>query len=486
MAGRWVVAVAAVLAAAAGVVVWDVEAGGASHSAAAPPGTTRTHTLSGLNVPVPTITHPASGTSPGYVFVAEKAPEHSGGPLILDDRGRVVWYHQIAPPLQATDFRVQRYRGKPVLTWWAGTVSKAGIGQGSYVIYDTSYQPVAHLRATGEDQGDLHEFQLTPRGTAYITAYHETPADLSGVGGASNGYAYDSIVEEIDVATGRRVFEWHSIGHVPLSESVQANREPAKHATKKRPFDYFHVNSVSDGPGGTILVSARNTSAVYLIARDGHIVWQLGGKHSDFGPPAAVKFAFQHNARLHPGGLLSLFDNGGIPRVEPYSRPLVLHLDLATHRARIVKTFEPPKKIASPYEGNLQLLADGGAVVGWGGVRVVSEFGRDGTVRFQLKLPYGDTYRAYRSTWTGRPATRPVAAAGEGKVYASWNGETGIARWQVLGGEDASHLHVVGGGAWAGLETAIGADTAGVKLVAVRALDAQGRTLGTSRSVPAA
>ena len=96
--------------------------------------------------------------------------------------------------------------------------------------------------------------------------------------------------------------------------------------------------------------------------------------------------------------------------------------------------FLPPKRIASPFEGNLQLVPDGGALVGWGGVRIVSEFSRSGSLRVQLALPYGDTYPAYRFVWTGRPSTAPKAAAGAGVVYASWNGETGIARWQALAG----------------------------------------------------
>jgi hypothetical protein len=196
-----------------------------------------------------------------------------------------------------------------------------------------------------------------------------------------------------------------------------------------------------------------------------------------------VRFAFQHNARLHPGNLLTLFDNGGIPRVEPYSRPLELRLDLRDKRATLVRTFLPPKRIASPFEGNLQLLPDGGALVGWGGVRIVSEFGPRGGVRFQLKLPYGDTYRAYRSPWTGRPSTRPLAAVAPGSVYASWNGETGIARYEALAGPDQVHLRVVGTVAWAGLETRIPVRATGDRVVVVRALDARGRVIGTSRVV---
>ena len=76
----------------------------------------------------------------------------------------------------------------------------------------------------------------------------------------------------------------------------------------------------------------------------------------------------------------------------------------------------------------------------------------------------------------------PVAAVHAGTVYASWNGATGIARWEALAGPDQAHLEPVGSAAWAGLETAIPASsTAGV--VAVRALDSRGRVLGTSRIV---
>jgi len=467
--------------AAAGLVSGTVACGallGPAPQASAPSNTIGLHTIPGADLPVVQVLARAGAAKSGYVFVAEKKGGTTGGPMIVDSRGRVVWYHQIAPPQQATDFRAQRYHGKPVLTWWQGTESVAGTGKGEYEVYDTSYRHIATVRAGNGLQGDLHEFQLTPRGTAFITAYREVAADLSGVGGPTRGFVDDSVVEEVDIATGRVLFEWHSIGHVPLAESTQAHREPARDASRKRPLDYFHVNSVADGPGGTVLISGRNVSTIYLLARDGHIVWRLGGKHSDFGPKAAVTFAFQHNARLH-GNVLSLFDNGGIPRVEPFSRPLVLRLDVPARRAAIVRTFQPPRKIASPYEGNLQLLPGGGALVGWGGIRQVSEFGADGRLLLQLKLPYGDTYRAYLGAWAGRPASRPAVVVDGKRLYASWNGRTGITRWQLLAGADASHLAPAGEQAWTGLETAIALDGT-AKAVAVRALAANGHVLGTS------
>jgi hypothetical protein len=437
-------------------------------------------TLPGARPPILRVDTPAAGTAPGYVFLAEKGKASDpSGVVIADNRGRIVWYHQVPAGLEATDFRTQTLDGKPVLTWWQGTVSKAGIGKGEDEIYDASYRPVATVRAAHGLKADLHEFELTPRGTAFLTAYRVVPADLRSVGGPKNGWVQDSVVQEVDVKTGKLLFEWHSLGHIPLSDSLQAGSPSAKNASKKAPLDYFHVNSVADGPDGSILVSARNTSTIYLLGRDGHVIWRLGGKRSQFGPKSAVTFYFQHDARLHPDGTLSLFDNGGIPRKEPHSRPLVLKLDQQAKRATILKTFVAPAKIASPYEGDTELLPDGGAFVGWGGVPKLTEFTPAGKVRFQLTLPYGDSYRGFRLAWSGAPGGRPAAAVQDGKVYASWNGERGIAKWEVLDGGN-----VVASAPWAGLETEIAVDKL-PKTVVVRAVDAAGRTLGESVAVSA-
>ena len=457
-----------------------VETRAAASTGAAPATTATLHTLPDLHPPILRIDTPAKGTASGYVMFAQKGGKNRpSGVVIADNRGRIVWYHEVPKGLEATDFRAQTYRARPVLTWWQGTITKAGTGRGTYEIYDSSYKEIATLKAGHGYDGDLHEFQLTPRGTAFIPIYHEVSADLRSVGGPKSGYAEDSIVQEIDIKTGKIVFEWHSLDHVPLTESIQAHREPALHATKKRPLDYFHINSIADGPGGTILISGRNTSALYLLRRDGSIVWRLGGKQSDFAPAAAVKFRYQHDARFHGPTTISLFDNGAIPKEEPYTRPLVLKIDPATKTAKVVKTFVHPKKLSSPFEGSLELLPGGGAFVGWGGIRKLTEFSAAGKVRFEMTLPYGDTYRGYRLSWAGSPGGKPLVAVDGDRVYASWNGKRGVARWQVLAGPDADHLAVIASRPWGGLETVIGLETPPTA-VAVRALDAAGHTLGQS------
>src|SRR5918998_683740 len=161
------------------------------------------------------VTGEGSGTAPGYVFLALKEGVGEHGPMILDDRGQLVWFEKYTT---ARDFRVQEYRGEPVLTWWEGVVV-AGHGVGEYVIFDDSYRELARVRAGNGFDGDLHEFLITPRDTALLTAYEAVPADLSSAGGTEYGSAWDGILQELDIETGEVLFEWDSLDHVDVGES---------------------------------------------------------------------------------------------------------------------------------------------------------------------------------------------------------------------------------------------------------------------------
>src|SRR5688500_1453514 len=123
----------------------------------------------------------APGVAPGKVFVAPKAGPGDAGPMILDERGRLVWFHDLPGVRKAFDFRVQTFEGRPVLTWWQGRV-RSGHGFGEGVIVDRSYRRVATVRAGNAEPSDLHEFVLTPQGTALITVYERVPWDLRSVG----------------------------------------------------------------------------------------------------------------------------------------------------------------------------------------------------------------------------------------------------------------------------------------------------------------
>src|SRR4029077_6350379 len=106
------------------------------------------------------------------------------GPLMVDQDAEPVWFRPISSgqtsSAWATNFQAFNYRGEPVLAWWEGQVLATGLGQGQAILLDRGYREVATVYAANGRQMDLHEFQLTPQGTALFTCYPErVPADLS-------------------------------------------------------------------------------------------------------------------------------------------------------------------------------------------------------------------------------------------------------------------------------------------------------------------
>ncbi len=438
----------------------------------------------------------------GYAFIAPKlvGPTARGaqGPEIVDSQGRPVWFHPVASEdEQATDFRAQSYRGRPVLTWWQGNSHEGpGHGQGYDYVADSSYRIIARVAAGDGLAADSHEFRLTARGTALITIYRTVPYDLSPLGGQVDGKVYEAVVQEIDVATGKVLFAWHSLDHVPLADSFQPVPRSAG-----APYDYFHVNAVNpDGHGG-LLISARHTWTVYDVDRDsGAVRWRLGGKHSDFALGNGVQFSWQHNPLPAGPDTIRIFDNAsnGTPTL-PASRVIWVKLDQARRTATLVRSLAHPAGLSAPSQGNAQDLGGGRTFVGWGQLGRISELDGQGGLLFDAQLPPGfDSYRAYRSPWIGRPATRPTATIDGGVVHAIWNGATQVRRWVVLGkrslrGRDARRQHrahasrraprTIAQAPWNGLDTAI-AVPAGVRRVQLLALDAHGYVIASSAVTP--
>ncbi len=425
------------------------------------------HSRPDLKPPPVRILTPAHGTAHGYVFIAPKKNVAQAGPMIIDDRGRLVWFR----PLNTrgvTDFRAQTYRGRPVLTWWRGRPFH-GRGDGNYAIVDSSYRTVARVRPGNGLVGDIHEFLITPRDSALMTIFHRVRV--------AGRLVFEGAVQEVDIASGRVLFEWHSVGHVALAESYEP---PPKKASL--PYDYFHVNSVDVDTDGNLLVSARNTHAVYkLDRRTGRIIWRLGGKRSDFTMGPGTRFAWQHDARRRPDGTITLFDNEAAPQVGPQSRGVVLRLDAARRRASLVRSIVHHPRLLAATQGNLQLLPDGHYFVGWGARPYFTEYDATGR-RVLLDARFGyrdDSYRAYRLPWRGRPGGRPALAVVGRTAYVSWNGATDVASWQPV--VDGRNLPPQPG---TGFETALRLPD-GAGAVAVRALAPNGAVLATSRTLPA-
>src|SRR4029077_17900474 len=333
-----------------------------------------------------------------------------------------------------------------------------GFGLGEDLVADSAYEDIAHVRAGNGLQADLHDFQLTPAGTALITAYDPIHCDLAAVGGAADGAVTDWGLQEIDVKTGLGMLQWTSLDHVGLAESY----EQARNSQIDWPFDFFHINSIDLTRDGSLLVSGRNTWAVYdLNGATGQIAWQLGGKHSDFTMEPGTNTAWQHDPRELPNGTFSIFDNGASPKVHGQSRGILLSLDPQQHTATLLGQITRPSPLLADSQGNMQALPNGDWLLGWGQIPDFSELSSTGQLLFDAHFPAGEqSYRDFRFAWTGVPAHPPAfalvsGAGGASTVYASWNGATLVAGWRVLAGRSATRMQVVAQGPRTGFETAI-------------------------------
>jgi hypothetical protein len=254
------------------------------------------------------------------------------------------------------------------------------------------------------------------------------------------------------------------------------------------------MNSIDQLATGRTLISARNTWTLYeLNTLTGQILLRVGGKHTGVKLAGGAATAFQHDATVLGNGTISVFDNGGVPKVHSQSRGLVLAVNPQTKTDTVVAQYEHSAALSSGSQGDIQQLPNNDVFVGWGAEPYFSEYNAAGQLLFDGHM-HGSyqSYRTYRFPWTGTPTSTPAIAAvaasakagarGPITVYASWNGATQVTGWRVLAGPTARQLVPVATAARTGFETAI-ATPAPEPYVAVQALEASGAVLSTSKTI---
>jgi hypothetical protein len=209
---------------------------------------------------------------------------------------------------------------------------------------------------------DLHEFLLTPDGTALMTIYQKYQYDMSGwrsfdatldPNDADPNWIWDCVLQEVSLDTRDVLFEWRASDHVSLNNTYHLVRQAGNY---EDPFDWFHMNSIHKDELGNYLVSARYTHSItYVDGRTGEVIWVLGGKRNmfmDLSNGSAINFAWQHDARIvspelfpqiytppteqtgYSTRLLSLFDNAAEDQNYVYgvdhSRGLLLEVTYPT------------------------------------------------------------------------------------------------------------------------------------------------------------
>ena len=370
-----------------------------------------TASATGSAAPPPlTILTPGPNSGNDDIFLAplflNGSRGYASGPEIVTTTGKVVWFHSL-PTGNAWDFRTQTYLSQPVLTWWQDN----GDGGAGDMVYNDHFQHIATVNAGNGFSTDFHEFFITPWNTALITVFRETTANLTSIGGPADQQVYVDVVQEIDIATGKVLFQWNAADYVPYSDSQQPLPSSAS-----QPWDWFHINAVHLDADGNLLVSARNTWTIYKVnLHSGHMMWELGGKQSSFTVKAApgqvldsagAMFAWQHDPESLGHSLYTVFDDESGGEL-PYSRAVTVLLDFQSHVATLVKSIDQPEGQFSAWCGNAQTTNSGNLFVGWGLVPYVSEFSPSGELLFNAEFPPGVfTYRAYLLPWPPVPPQR--------------------------------------------------------------------------------
>ena len=255
---------------------------------------------------------------------------------------------------------------------------------------------------------DNHDFQLLPNGHALMLCYDTQTIDMSKIveGGQPNAQVTGSVIQELDV-NKNVVFQWRSWDHIPITDSYQD--------LTKNKFDYIHVNSMDfDESDGNIILSCRETSEVIKISRaTGDIIWRMGGKHNEFTfineheENAPRYFKLQHDARSHPGGTLTLFDNGADAKdmSRPYSRGVEYMLDEPNKTATLVWEFRHDPNILALSGGNVGRLENGNTTIRWGAAAkqgdapAMTEVDPNGNLVYEIWPQEGVTGGFTRSVW---------------------------------------------------------------------------------------
>lgn len=433
----------------------------------------------------------ATGSAAGNT--TDKVLTSSGaGATMFDSTGELVWFGKSSAPL-ADNFQRVNLNGQDLLAYFQGGESAVpGSGQGEYVLLDNHYNRVHTVTAGNGYKADIHELQLTPQGTALVGIYSPVIKDLSPFGGLPNSTVVDYVVQEVEIDTGKVLFEWHALDHISIGDSHFPQIPFA-------PYDYIHGNSIQQTADGNLLVSGRHTWATYKINRStGDLMWTFGGRHSDFAPltagpgvaPAeAYPFCWQHDARQLPDGTYTVYDNGSaifVPEQCGASRGLQMTLvpptDTAKGTATITKVYRHTPDISSGFAGDMQTLSDGSRFLGFGSAPQAALYAPNGDSQLEVNLT-AFSYRAFTTPWVGTPSEPPAAVVNQDRtaVYASWNGATEVSAWQVLAESGGGALQALGAPQpRTGFETTLTLNAPADAVVRVQALDAQGKVLGTS------
>lgn len=167
-----------------------------------------------------------SDVSPGYIFVgpypgfegARAGPEQPAA-YIFKNNGDLVWSSLGYFAGWVGNFQAAKYQGKPVLQAFQGNLdSFHGHGYGVPQLLDQHYKPVVQVQSLTHKFVSIHEFKIVDEKTALVEIYQPTAIDLRPYGGTGDEqWIANGVFQEIDVETGKLIFEGRTLDFAPPS-----------------------------------------------------------------------------------------------------------------------------------------------------------------------------------------------------------------------------------------------------------------------------
>ena len=314
-----------------------------------------------------------------------------------------------------SDFKPQTYHNEAQLTFSHGYSTGApnpGHGYGKAVFLDKEYQHIEFdlnetMTSLIRDQPgnlDFHEHIMSSEDTLFVTAYNNTPHDLSSIGGPKDGWLANSMFFEIEPPTGRVVSSWSAVEHIPLSDSRLPLPSYMGNGTKRAPYDHFHINSIQPLGEDRLLINSRHTWCSYVLDRaSGKVLQAIDGYEHGF--------SWAHHARAHnlteDGNFtMTLFDNHNMKddKGGNLTKGVLLEVSQRENTTRLLQTFET--SFYADSQGSLQALDKGGFLLGGGRVPMIIEYDAVGNITWEARFEAkerGYSYRTFRGDWSGTP-----------------------------------------------------------------------------------
>ncbi|KAK5174064.1 uncharacterized protein LTR77_001144 [Saxophila tyrrhenica] len=411
------------------------------------------------------IVHDESRLTTGYWFVGIKpsldktigTDQPWFGPHIYDQQGELVWSgSRQLDTSNVMDFRLSKIKGKDHLTVLDRDRREGLIINDNYELVDSFPVDWDH-----RDNVNGHELNFVGDGSKVLVVRNNkeesTPGEGESIGHSGPCRANYNGMRELDGnALWMPIFDWTALGHITLNESTEKGGN-IDHKCEND-WDFIHTNSLDKTDDGDYILSGRHTSTIYKISHvDGHIVWRMGGKFSDFDM-GGIEFSRQHNIRYqgenHTHMLVSFLDNAkgqdANPPSHDFSRGLLLALNKHEMTVTMEHHYDHPYRDHENWHyanrrGSLQILPNRNVLMGWSEQALQTEHTEDGEILMEAVFiaDWVGAYRNYKFDFVGKPLTRPdVYAVSYNEdefgdkipttdVAVSWNGDTEVRTWKL-------------------------------------------------------